>query len=429
MTSGSMRARFVVVGDDAGTVFEPGEVAWEDDRIAYVGPPRQGATERVIDLGEGVVAPGFVNGHTHAAMSLMRGLADDHRLMEWLNDHVWPIEAHLTPDDIRAGTLLAAAEMIRAGIVAYADMYMEGAAMAEAARVSGLRAAIGWGITGDAESGRDRLLEAADLADELNRAGGPVTGWLAPHAPYTCTPELLRDVADVAARRSLPIHIHLSESEEEMRDIRERYGLSPIALAGREGILGPRTLAAHSVYLSDEDIAMLADTRTGVIHCPASNLKLGNGVARVPDLLAAGVAVGLGSDGAASTNSLEMFQEMRLASWLQKSQHGDPASFTARQALALATHGGARVLGLTSGVLEAGRPADLIGLNWWGAHVRPVLDPISSLVYASHPDDVRYTVVAGRILLDDGVITSFDEQAVLREAEERTAMLLGRAGR
>jgi 5-methylthioadenosine/S-adenosylhomocysteine deaminase len=428
-SSVTMRAAWVISGDEAGTVWSPGEVRFEDGVITYAGPPRPGvASGRLIDLGQGAVAPGLVNGHNHAPMALMRGLADDSRLMPWLEEHVWPVERHLTADDVYVGTLLAAAEMIRSGTVGFADMYDMAPTVARAVRESGLRGAISWGITGDLAEKKGWVDDVVAFAKAERQQGGLVQGWLGPHAPYTMSPALMEYVGAEAERHGLGIHVHLAESDEEMRSIRLHYGCSPVALAQRTGLIGPRTLVAHGVYLDPDDIRLLAEGGAGVVHCPASNLKLGNGIAPVVELQAQGVTVGLGTDGPASTNSLDMFQEMRLTAWLQKSRLGDPGAFSARHALGLATAGSARILGTGGGALEAGRPADIMGLGWWHPHVEPVLDPISTLVYASSPQDVRYTVVAGRILLDDGVITSFDEEAVMREATGRARALLARAG-
>lgn len=417
MSTHSVVASHVITGDAAGTVWAPGEVAWAGDLISYVGPPRREAADHRLEVGEGVVFPGFVNGHGHAAMALLRGFADDSRLMPWLTDHIWPIESRLTPDDVEVGTLLAAAEMIRAGVVGFADMYWHTAAVARAAKTSGMRAVVGRGLT--TRSGLDAVAEAVELARALAADGGRVAGWLAPHAPYTVDPALARAVADAARLDDLRIHVHLAESQEEMRQLREAVGQSPIEWAEAAGLLTARTVAAHGVYVSEADITQLAAAGAAVIHCPASNLKLGNGIAPVIELERAGVTVGLGTDGAASTNRLDPFQEMRLAAWLQKSRTGDPAAFGAARALQLATRGGAQALGWPSGVLAAGQWADLAVASWWAPHVVPHADPLSALVYSTQPSDVRYTVIGGQLVLDDGFITTFDEGAVLAEAAAR----------
>jgi 5-methylthioadenosine/S-adenosylhomocysteine deaminase len=423
----SVVAGAVITGDDAGTVWEPGEVEWFGDRITYVGAPRRGPVDRRIEVGAGAVFPGFLNGHCHAAMALLRGFADDSRLMPWLRDHVWPIENRLTPDDVEAGTLLAAAEMLHAGVVGFADMYWYPQAVARAVRTAGLRGFVARGLTGGGAEGRRALDGAVQLARELAREGGLVEGWLAPHAPYTVDPDLAREVAEAARDENLHIHIHLAESREEVDDLMRTTGQSPIAWAHKMGLLVPGTLVAHGVYLTDDDVALLAESGAGVVHCPASNLKLGNGVAPILDLMKAGVPVGLGTDGPASTNRLDPFQEMRLAAWMQKSRTGDPAAFGAKDALRLATRGTAAVLGVESGVLAAGRPADLAVVGFWAPHVVPHSNPVSTLVYAAEPADVRYTVVAGRVVLDDGVITTFDESEAIRQAQVRAHRLVSGA--
>lgn len=418
----SVVASHVVTGDSEGTVWAPGEVVWAHGTIQYVGPPERRPVGRRIEMGEGVVFPGFVNGHGHAAMALLRGFADDSRLMPWLSEHIWPIENRLTPDDVEVGTLLAAAEMLHAGVVGFADMYWHTRAVVSAAETSGLRAVVGRGLTGGAGSA-GAVEEAVAIAEELAARGGRVSGWLAPHAPYTVEAPLAAMIAEAARQHGLAIHIHLAESEEEVHQLHDRVGRSPIAWAAEVGLLTARTVVAHGVYVTEADIALLEASGAAVIHCPTSNLKLGNGVAPILALERAGVTVGLGTDGPASTNRLDPFQEMRLAAWLQKSATGDPAAFSARDALRLATRGSARALGWDSGVLAVGRWADLAVASWWAPHVIPHADPLSALVYATAPGDVRYTVVGGQVVLDDGVITTFDEGAVLRESMDRAREL------
>jgi 5-methylthioadenosine/S-adenosylhomocysteine deaminase len=415
----TIRAGTVLVGDEAGTVWAPGEVTWTGHRVDYVGPPRPDhVSERLIELPRGVVFPTFVNAHSHAAMSLLRGYADDARLMPWLERFIWPAEQRLEADDVYWGTLLAAAEMIRSGVGAFLDMYMFPEAVARAAEEAGLRAAIAWGLVGDWPDAKPRVDEAVRLAERW-RVSALVRGWLGPHAPYTCSEALLRQVAERARLHDLPVHIHVAESREEGETVAQEHGTTPVGYMEQIGLLGPRTVLAHAVELTDDDVRRLASTGTAVAHCPVSNLKLGNGTARVTDLLESGVTVALGTDGPASTNTLDMFLEMRTAAWLQKARGGDPAAFGAQAALALATRHGAQALGLDGGELAAGKAADLAAARWWAPHLVPVHDPFSALVYATRPEDVCYTVVAGRILLDDGVITTFDETTVLREAERR----------
>ncbi|MGC8487761.1 MAG: amidohydrolase [Clostridia bacterium] len=419
----TFRAGAVLTGNPECPLYSPGEVRIEHGRISYVGAPGRTGTGRIVDLPEGVVLPGLINAHQHAAMVLLRGYADDVRLMPWLHDHIWPVEARLGEEDVYVGTLLACAEMIRSGTTAFLDMYMFPEAVARACEQAGIRVGIAWPLVGSLAEAAPRLERLLELSQAW--AGSDlVRPWLGPHAPYTCGEDLLRRVAELSKEAGLRIHTHLSESVEEVDALRRERGLTPIAYARETGILGARTVVAHATVLDSDDVAILADSGASVAHCPASNLKLGNGVAPVRALVDRGVNVALGTDGAASTNTLDLFLEMRLAAWLQKSAAGDPSSFTARDALTLATAGGARALDLETGALAVGRPADLVALSTWASHLQPVHDPASALVYAARPEDVRYTVMNGRIVLDDGIITTFDEEAVMHEARERARRLV-----
>lgn len=425
VSSVTIAAGVVFTGDEAGTVFAPGEVSWTGPTLSYIGPPRIPGPGRRIELPQGAVLPGLVNGHNHAAMALLRGYADDSRLMPWLHEYIWPVEARMTAEDVYVGTLLASAEMIRSGTVGFADMYMFPEAIARAVHESGLRGFVARGLVGHGAEAQEALQQSVELARTWPRRYPLVEGWLGPHAPYTCSPSFLEQVAAAAQLHGLGIHIHLSESREEIAEMHRQHGLTPIQLAEQVGILTPKTLVAHGVYLTDQDRAILGRHQTGVVHCPVSNLKLGNGIAPITELMADGIRVGLGTDGPASTNTLDMFTEMRTAAWLQKSQSENPAAFSAQAALSLATRGSAAILGYDGGILRQGRPADVVAVNWWTPHAIPHPDPFSTLVYSTQAADVRYTVVAGRILLDDGVITSFDEEACMQEAHHRAQALIG----
>jgi 5-methylthioadenosine/S-adenosylhomocysteine deaminase len=418
-----MEGAHVLTLNGSGDQYAPGQVTWQDGTVVSVGP--QGSDSSVVDqlihVTQGYVLPGLLNGHNHAAMTLFRGLADDSPLTTWLTDHIFPREAKLTADDVYCGTLLAAAEMIHSGTVGFADMYFQVDAVARAVEVSGLRGWIARGITGDGDSGRAALEDAVAFAGRW-RNHARIIPMLGPHAPYTVTRALAEAVARAAGENELGIHIHLAEGQTEIEDL-SALGQTPFTWAKSVGLLDHRTLIAHGVFVTDADLPLLQRMRGGIIACPVSNAKLGNGIMPYRRLRAAGVAVGLGTDGAASTNTLDMFEEMKAMAWFQKLTDGHPEQFKASHALAMATVGSAAVLGHDGGVLAPGRPADFILVEASGAHMTPEHDPVANLVYAANGHDVRYTVVDGKILMAEGIITAFDERAVVQEARQRAAHL------
>lgn len=415
--------------NDEGDIFRPGTVVFDETGIQYVGSPEAcpAVAERTVAMPQGILLPGLLNGHNHAAMALMRGMADDSPLFEWLSHHVWPLEARLTPDDIYLGTLLASAEMIRSGTVGFADMYFAMDAVAAAVEKTGMRAWLARGLVGNEDPTGEKLAEAVAFCQAwAGKANGRLQTMLGPHAPYTCPPEYLARVAEAAKSHGLGIHIHLSESRDEMDQMATLYQKTPIQLAHDAGIFESRTLIAHGVYITADDLRWLEGIQGGVISCPVSNAKLGNGIMPYPLLKEAGIPVGLGSDGAASTNNLDMFLEMKMMAWVQKLSGHRPDAFRAMDALWAATRGTAQVLGYDGGVLAPGRPSDFIVLDGGRPHLTPEWDVVANVVYAASGADVRYVVVDGRILLDDGLITTFDEEAVAAEARKRQALLAKR---
>ena len=415
----------VLTMDDEFHVFQPGQLTWEDDHIISVGRADEepSSADQMIKVPGGILLPGFYNGHNHAAMTLFRGLADDSPFFEWLEKHIWPREAKLTSDDIYIGTLLAAVEMIKSGTVGYADMYFEMDAVAKATKESGLRGWLSRGLIGNNENADDNLSGAIDFANRW-RHDPLITPMLGPHAPYTCPPKFLETVAQKAEQYQLGIHIHLSESPEEVVRARRDWGVTPIQLASEVGLFSVRTLIAHGVHMEQDDLPSLNGLVGGVVACPVSNAKLGNGIMPYNMLSKSGVPVGLGTDGAASTNTLDMFQEMKAMAWMQKVKEGNPEAFRATTALSLATRGTADILGFAGGVLQAGRPADFIVVDNQGAHMTPNIDPVANIVYAATGSDVLYTVVNGKILLSEGMLTTLDEEAIRHEVQERVARLL-----
>lgn len=416
----------VVTVDDAFRVLSPGSVAIDDARIVAVDTPeaiaaRYAARER-IDLDGHVVLPGLVNAHTHAAMVLYRGLADDLALMDWLERYIFPAEARtVSPAFVRTGTALAAVEMIRSGTTLFADMYYFEEEVAAVTRQAGLRGVLGQTIiqfpVGDAATPAEGLRRAEAFIRQY-KDDPLIVPSVAPHALYTNNEATLLAARDLAVAHGVPLQIHLAETEDEVRISRERHRRRPVGYLDAIGFWAPTTLAAHGVWVNAAEVALLAARGVGVSHNPESNMKLASGTAPVPGYLAAGVALGLGTDGAASNNDLDMFEAMRQAALLHKHASRDPRVVPAREALEMATRGGARALGMDDrlGSLEVGKLADVIAVRTDRARLTPMYDPVSHLVYASRGDDVVLTVVNGQVLYRDGVVRTLDEAAVLAAA-------------
>ncbi|WP_246281380.1 amidohydrolase [Saccharibacillus qingshengii] len=377
--------------------------------------------DEILDARGCVAMPGLVNAHQHTPMALLRGFADELKLMDWLESKMFPAEARMTPDDIAVGCRLAMAEMIRSGTTAFADMYIHMDRIAEETLRSGMRASLTRGlITADDDNGR-RMNEALDLIGRFEGAGnGRITTMLGPHSPYLCSPESLGEIVRLAEEMNIPIHIHLAETIEEVAILRERCGRTPTEHLHELGLLNARThtLLAHAVHLSASDIRLLRGMRGGVSHNPVSNMKLGCGTAPIAAMRREGIPIGLGTDGAGSAATLDMFQEIRAAAWMHKSAAGDPAAFGAYDALHMATAGSAELLGLGAeiGMLTVGRKADLILVDMRRPHLQPVHDFYSLLAYAANGSDVETVIVDGRFLMRDRQLLTIDEEATLREA-------------
>lgn len=417
----------LITMDASRTVLADGGVAIEEGAIVAVGPAdelrREWRGREVVELGAyDLVLPGLVNGHGHAPMALLRGLADDLALMDWLQGYIFPAEAQTVDEAfVRAGTELAALEMIRTGTTTFTDMYYFEDAIAEVTDRAGLRAILGQTVIGfpapDYESPATTLAHTEAFLDRW-REHPRITPAVAPHAPYTLEAEDLTASADLARRNGVPILVHLSETRDEVRQVRDRSGLTPTAYLDRLGVLGPDVVGFHAVWLTDDDIALLADRNVGLVHNPESNLKLASGAMSVQAVRAAGIAVGLGTDGPASNNDLDLFDALSLAALLQKHERDDPTALPAPEVLAMATIEGARALGLADriGSLEPGKRADLIVLDGDRPNLVPRYDPYSHVVYAASGNDVRLTMVDGRILYRDGRFATLDLEAVRTRA-------------
>ena len=400
-------------------------VAVEGDRILAVGEIPAGFTpDTVVEGKDRLLLPGLVNAHTHTYMTMFRGCADDLPFDEWLNGHIDPLEGQMTAEDCYWSTLLGNMEMILCGTTASIDMFIYTETASRAAEECGFRTVLTRGLTGP-EGGERRLREFFTEYEAWKGRCSRVTFALGPHAPYSCSEEYLRQVAELAKEHDLGLHIHVSESPFEQQTIAGQYGCTPAALLDRCGILGPKTLAAHGVYLSDEDIALFKERGVSVVTNPVSNLKLGNGICPVPYLLEAGVNVALGTDGAASNNALNLFRELSFVTLLHKGVTGDTTAVPASEALKMATVNGAKALGLEGcGEIKAGARADLTVLDIDKPWLRPHIDLRSSLVYCARGDEVTDVMVDGRFLLRKGELLTIDRERVLYEVD-RTCRRLG----
>jgi 5-methylthioadenosine/S-adenosylhomocysteine deaminase len=389
------------------------------------------AGDEELDASDGLVVPGLVNAHTHVAMTLLRGHADDKPLEAWLREDVWPVEAALEPADIEAGAALGVLEMIRSGTTAFADMYFEIDRTAAVVERAGLRAVLGHGAIAagkDEDAARADVEESVAMARRLDGAAdGRIATAVMPHSLTTVTPELLDLAADRAAEVGVPLHYHANETVDEVDPIVEARGERPLAWARDLGMCRDVDFLAHGVHLDEREIDLLAETGTGVVHCPASNMKLASGMAPVQRLLDAGVSVGLGTDGAASNNDLDLFDELRDAAMLGKLAAGDASAVPAPAAVRMATAGGADLLGLDAGRIEPGAAADLAVVDLDVPHLTPRHDLVSHLAYAARGSDVRHTVCDGAVLMRDRTVETLDERAVMERASERARDLLARA--
>lgn len=420
----------IIPMDGDENVIEKGYIIVEDDTIKEVmsGEPPQGDFGQVIDGTDQVALPGFINTHTHAAMTLLRGYADDLPLKEWLETKIWPMEDKLTGDDIYWGTMLAIVEMIKSGTTTFMDMYFHMDRVAEAVNKTGIRAVISRGMIGVGPENERAITESLELIEKWHQtAGGRIQYKWGPHAPYTCPPDYLRRVMELAKQTETGIHIHISETSGEIEDIKKQYGKSPVELLEEIGLFSVPVVAAHCVHLSENDIQILKNNNVGVAHNPESNMKLASGIAPVPEMLTAGIAVGLGTDGTSSNNNLDMIQEMRSCALLHKVNTANPTVIPAYQALQMATCNGAEVLGLTkqTGRLTPGLKADIILMNLNHAHMTPCYDLVANLVYASQASDVETVIVDGRILMQNRQLKTINEPEVIAQCRAIASRLTG----
>jgi 5-methylthioadenosine/S-adenosylhomocysteine deaminase len=440
-----VRGNYIVTMDEQMSVVQDGAVAVDEGVIVAIGPAADIDAEysaaEVLPGDDRIVLPGLINGHSHAAMTLLRGVADDLELMTWLNDYIFPAEVEFVdPEFVRIGTELACWEMIRGGTTTFVDMYYHPDTIASVVETCGLRAYISATVIGqrspDAEGAQDSVTKGLEFFERWKGKNSRITPIFGPHANYTLNEEQLRATRVAANEAGVPISIHLSESPFEVEYSKQTYGTTSIDFFDSIGFFDGLTIGAHVVWPTEEEIPILAERKVGVIHNPTSNMKIASGIAPVTAMLQAGVRVGLGTDGAASNNDLDMWEEMRLAAFLQKVDRMDPTVLSASTVLRMATSGGAEAIGLNDkvGSLAVGMRADLIQVSFDDVHFVPTYDVISHLVYVADEQDVASTVVDGKILMKDGEILTIDTARVKREANAlaariKAALLSGPAGK
>ena len=393
----------------------------EGNRIAKVGKGLKLSAEYVIDANGKVISPGFINAHTHSPMTILRGLADDLPLMEWLRKYVWPVEKKLTSKHVYWGALLGILEMIKGGTTTFVDMYFHMEEVAKVVEKAGIRAYLSYGMVdlGDEEKRNVEIKETLRLLEFINKLDSPRIEFLfGPHAPYTCSPELLKWVRKKANETGKMITIHLNETKSEVQDIKEKYGMTPVEFLDELGFLGDDVIAAHGVWLSDREIEILAKKGVTIVHNPASNMKLASGVMPIEKLLKAGVNIALGTDGAASNNNLDIVEEMKLAALLHKIHNLDPTLADAKTVFKMATQNGAKALGVNTGVIKEGALADVVIFDFNKPHLRPITNVISHIVYSANGNDVETTIVDGKIVMLDREVLIVDEEKALDKVQK-----------
>lgn len=424
-----IHATVLTVNGENDVVYD-GALAFENGRITYVGPTPDNLSdyEEIIDAKGRIVMPGLVNTHGHTAMSLLRGYADDLPLQEWLETKMWPLEAQFTAEHVRWGTSLSIVEMLKTGTTTFVDMYDHMDTVAELVAESGMRARLCRGVIGlcppDVQT--QKLEEASAFAAKWNgAAGGRITTMMSPHGAYTCPPDYIERIVARAYELDLPLHIHMSETEWEVQQNVNDYGSRPVEHLEKLGVFNRPTLVAHAVHLTDEELDIMQKYDVKVSHNPISNLKLGSGVARVPEMLEKGICVSLGTDSSASNNNLDLFEEMKMVALLHKGVRKDPVAVPATEALRMATICGAEAIFMEDriGSLEVGKEADFIVIDSKQVFFQPAHDPISHVVYAASGRDVKDVYVQGVQVVKDGQCLTMDETAVIENANRMFATL------
>jgi 5-methylthioadenosine/S-adenosylhomocysteine deaminase len=416
----------ILTMDKENTVIENGFIHIKGATISRMGSGDNLTidAEKIIDAHGGLILPGLINGHTHAAMSLFRGLADDLPLMDWLNNYIFPAERRIDADFVFTGTLLACAEMIMSGTTTFCDMYLFEKEAARAARKAQMRCLVGEVLYdfpspnyGPVEKG----LEYTESLIKKWQDDSLVSVAVEPHSLFTCSPDLLISANEMALRYKVPMIIHVAETLNEVAEVKEKYGKPPVEYLHSLGLLDSHLIADHCVHVSEQDIEKMAEYGVKVIHNPESNMKLASGVAPVTELITRGVTVGLGTDGCASNNNLDIFTEMDMAAKLQKIQTMDPTVLNSVTVLRMATIEGAKALGMEdiTGSLEAGKKADIIIVDVDKPHLTPMYNPYSHIVYAARGNDVSHSIINGQLVMEDRRLLALDLEEIMERAREK----------
>jgi 5-methylthioadenosine/S-adenosylhomocysteine deaminase len=417
----------ILTMDGQNNIIYNGMIVISDSTISYVGKNRKDSitAKKDLDAQGGLILPGLINSHTHAAMSLFRGLADDLPLMEWLQNYIFPVESKMDADFVRVGTFLACAEMILSGTTTFCDMYLFEEEVARAAKEAGMRAVVGEVIYdfpspnyGALEKGfiyTEALIERWEKDPLINIA-------VEPHSLFTCGEELLRKANDLALTKGVPLILHLAETKEEVHEIEKKYRKRPVQHLKDLGLLGSHLIVDHCVHINKPEIELLAENNVSIVHNPESNMKLASGIAPIPDMIVKGITVGLGTDGCASNNNLDLFGEMDMAAKLHKVHKLDPTVMNAQTLVHMATINGAKVLGLEkiTGSLEVGKRADLIVIDTHKPHLVPMYNPYSHLVYAVSGNDVKHSIIDGKIVMEERRLLTLDLEDIIEQSQEKS---------
>lgn len=421
-----IKGKYLLPMDDALRVINDGTVVISGSNIIAVGKQVDLAgkykAKEVINAGNGIIMPGLINTHTHVAMTYFRGLADDLPLKEWLEEHIWPAEAkYMDENFVARSSTLACLEMLKSGTTALNNMSFFEEVIADVVIKSGIRAVLSEGMlkfpTPSCQTANETINKTIDLLKKF-KDNCLIDVFFGPHSVYACEKKFLLKVKNLSDKRNIPIHIHVSETKKEVEDCQQEHGLTPVAYLDKLGLLGKNTIAAHSIWLGEDDIMIYKDRGVKVSHCPISNMKLASGVAPIAKMIKHGIIVGLGTDSAASNNTLDMFSEMRACALLHKVQNLDPTILPAREVVRMATVNGARVIGLDKniGSLETGKKADIITINLDKPHLQPLYDPYSHLAHCVEAQDVSNVIINGRVVMKNRKVRTIDEEKVLSEA-------------